>query len=626
MEGSSGAPDADSIDDRRDPEGLAASVIGGLKARVRRTRLSEDTLVEPDVPQMADESAGREVVQPVQEYFISFDDEQSPFGSCTHLGTDYGPISADDEPARGLYPLTWKRGKASGSLCIDAAAADTAGMWHSLAGLAGDKESYLDFAKCYPYVRDEYQPKCVGMTIDVQGSGSLKVELKSPDGRVLWWATEELSTGKEWKRLRYSWSPGDLRRVKLLDWVAEPLAQLCVSSVHLLIEMPDIPFEAKVFLISYAKLARSHSVGEGLVRDRAHRPPGEVDSIPASGLFCLATCAAYRMGLVKASFAEQALRKTYAIVSDVPKAKGLLPHLVRKQGGKHRICKGAEYGLIGTSIYYHSMLLAAQMLWDGKTLASLIKAVRKIDFAQLRDGDGYLVHGLQDDGRTPVPASWREWGGETALVLLLEHMATGKIQKPAMDEAGSVRDGIGYIAEIQSLFYPDFTFDEEDDVSGVDWLDVRRALLEEQKRCFSRQWPKSPAATLGFYGLSAGEGPKGIGYTVQGTQTPGKADLIHPHYILMSGALEFDPAAVYRVLRTMESCGLLPPWGMVENFTKELEYLPLLGSLNAAFECISAYHLWAEVTEKRDQIYQAVDYSGLLREAVKVFYPPNTRW
>jgi len=65
---------------------------------------------------------------------------------------------------------------------------------------------------------------------------------------------------------------------------------------------------------------------------------------------------------------------------------------------------------------------------------------------------------------------------------------------------------------------------------------------------------------------------------------------------------------------------------MVESFTKDLEYLPMLGSLSAAFECISAYHLWARVTGERDQIYEAVDFCGLLREAVKAFYPPNRRW
>jgi hypothetical protein len=272
------------------------------------------------------------------------------------------------------------------------------------------------------------------------------------------------------------------------------------------------------------------------------------------------------------------------------------------------------------------MLLAAQMLWDGRTLASLIKAVRESEFDQLRDRDGYVIQGLGDDGRTPLPLSWRDWGGETALVLLLEHMATGKIVKLRLDGSGKVRNGVGFIAEIQSLFYPEFSFDEVDAITSVDWLNARRALLEEQKAYFPRRWPGSNAARLGLYGLSAGSGPRGVGYVANGTETPGKVELIHPHYILMSGLLEPDPGAVYKVVKTMESCGLIPPWGMVENFTKDLEYLPMLGSLNAAFECLSAYHLWARAAGKRDHIYEAAEHCPLLREAVRAFYPPTKRW
>ena len=67
---------------------------------------------------------------------------------------------------------------------------------------------------------------------------------------------------------------------------------------------------------------------------------------------------------------------------------------------------------------------------------------------------------------------------------------------------------------------------------------------------------------------------------------------------------------------------LLPPWGMVENFTKDLdEYLPMLGSLNGAYECIAAYHLWAKQSGRPDQIYRAAESCPLLFEAVRAFYP-----
>jgi len=52
-----------------------------------------------------------------------------------------------------------------------------------------------------------------------------------------------------------------------------------------------------------------------------------------------------------------------------------------------------RYSTLGTSVYYHSLLLAAQLLWDGKVLASTITAIREIDFDRLRDADGYLAGG-----------------------------------------------------------------------------------------------------------------------------------------------------------------------------------------------------------------------------------------
>ena len=626
MDEPSGTPDPGAPRGRLGRDGIARSVRSELIARVRRVRGPSEPFADSGGPQDVDGSVGGLTVQPVQEYFISFEDVSTPFHSRTHIGTDYGPLGIGEDTSGDFLALSWAQGKTAGHICVDPAIGGNAGMWHSLSGLADDHDRYLDFAKCYPYVRDEFQPRCVGMTIAAQGIGSLKLELKSLEGGVLWWATEDISTGDQWTRLRFSWSPADLRRVKLLTWVAEPRARLCVSSLRLLIEMPEIPFEQKIFLVSYAKLARSHSLAGGLVSDRADRRMGELDSIVASGLFCLATCAAYKMGMVKAAFAEQVLRKTFAVVSSLPKARGLLPQYVKKRGAKYRTREGTGYSTLGTSLFYHSMLLAAQMLWDGKTLSGLIKGVRKIEFDHLRDDEGYVIAGLKDDGRTPLASTWREWGGETALVLLLEQMVTGDIRRIDVDRSGIVRDGIGYIGEIQSLFYPDFSFDEVDVVTGVNWLDARRALLEEQKRYFARHWPGSPAGALGLYGLSAGDSPAGEGFVANGTGSPGRPEVIHPHYALMSGPLERDPRAVCKVLRAMESCGLIPPWGMVESFTKDLEYLPMLGSLNAAFECISAYHLWARVTGESDQIYEAVDFCGVLREAVKAFYPPNRRW
>ena len=342
--------------------------------------------------------------------------------------------------------------------------------------------------------------------------------------------------------------------------------------------------------------------------------------MPASGLFCLATAAAWRTGIVDEEFARDTLHKVHQTVSSLPRAHGLLPHFIRKYGGHYQIHAGTEYSTADTSLYYHGMLLAAQMLADREVLASLTEAVKEIRFNELRDGDGWITHGIKDDRQSRLKPTWCDWGGETALVLLLERMASGKAAGMKMDKSGKVFRGVGFIAEIQSLFYPQFSQDLPDAVSGVNWLQARRDLLKEQMGYFPRTRPASAAAKLGLYGLSSGEGLHGVGYDASGTETAG-ARLLHPHYVLMSAALR-PPADISSTLQTMEARGLLPPWGMVENFTAELdEYLPMLGSLNAAFECLGAYHLWVRAEGGTDEVYSAARGCSLLDEAVQAFYP-----
>jgi hypothetical protein len=538
-------------------------------------------------------AGGETVLQPVTRAPYCTGEKAAP--SCpTYLGTDCGPAGT--------------------------------GMWHSLSGLMKERDSYLDFARCYPLLRAEYQPCCVGAVMRARGAGSLKLELKSADERVLWWATRELALENEWQELMFAWEPGDLRRVKSLHWTAEPGANVQLDSLSLQIRMPELPFEQEVFLLSYAKLARLYSHEHGTVRERGCRPAGKQDSIPASGLFALATCVAWKAGLVKLAQAEQVLHKVQAAVSAVERKRGLLPRFVYEEEGRQRIYKGAEYSTLGTSVYYHSLLLAAQLLWDGKILAGTIKAIREIDFDHLRDADGYLAGGLKDDGATPTEYSWREWSGEAVLCLLLELMATGGIRRPELNFAGTVPGGVGLKAEIESLFYLDFSHGDVDAVSGVDWLGARRALLAEQKAFFRRRWPKPAAARLGLYGLSYGEDPAGEGYVVSGTRMRGKTELICPHYLLMSGQVESDAAAVYEILRAMRANGLAPPWGLVGGFPPDLDHPPLVGALSAGMETIAAYHLWARVSGRPDEVYAAAEDCGLLREAVRVFYPPSKTW
>ncbi len=500
------------------------------------------------------------------------------------------------------------------------------GMWHSLSGLMGDPDDCLDLTRCFPLVRADRQSICVGATLRGKGAGALRLQLKSADGRVLWWGTAELPLGGDWQDLHFSWEPEGLRAVKSLEWQAEQGTQVQLDALSLNMLMPQLPLEEELFLISYAKLARLYSAEHGMVRERASRPAGERDSIASVGLFCLATSLACRVGLVKQAQAEQILHKVHATVSDIQRAHGLLPSTVTRQGGRATISEGSVYSTLDTSLYYHGILLAAQLLWDGKTLASATKAVREIDFDQLRDAEGYVLGGLEADGRTPSGLSWREWGGEAVLVLLLEHMATGAIRPLRLVGTGTVKGGVGLSAEAGSLFYLDFSTPDTDLVTGADWMAARRALLEEQIAYFPRKHSKSAAARLGLYGLSVGEDPHGEGLLSGGTRTRDKDEIIRPHYVLMSALAQSRPEAAYEVIRTMRAQGLIHPWGLVSGFTRDLEYSPLVGAVSAALECLAAYHLWAEVSGRPDLIYAAAEDCGLTREAIREFYPNIKTW
>ena len=58
--------------------------------------------------------------------------------------------------------LAWRGGRIEAAL----GEGQWAGMWHSLEGLARERDRTLDFARCYPrFIRPEAQPRCVGVVV-----------------------------------------------------------------------------------------------------------------------------------------------------------------------------------------------------------------------------------------------------------------------------------------------------------------------------------------------------------------------------------------------------------------------------------------------------------------------------
>lgn len=571
------------------------------------------------------QSNARLLWQPVQEYFIRIQPgkEQvnvtgtkrlNSFTAYTHLGTDFGFHG----PAE--YDISWQ----SDEICVNLGQEPDcwAGLWHSLSGLAREPGKTLNFAAAWPdFIAARYQPRISSIRLDVSGRGRIKLEIKAEGGRTLWTHLLEVQTETMRPRVM-ALDPNSLPAAKLVNWTVEPGSEICVSGLYLGLEAPDVPFEEYVLAASYAKLARCHSRADGFVRDRAHLEDGAFESVASTGLFALATAAAaaepYK--LVSKEFAARTIREIHLAGKALDRPLGLLPHFVRRCATGHMIHPGTEFSTVDTAIFYHSLLLAARILEDESLAKEVLTAVEQIDFAKLRLPSGVLSHGIKEDSRTLLPHGWEDWGGETALVMMLERIANPNAPRHKMDRPGQAWQGTGFIPELQSLFYPDFDSDVPDALDGVKWLTARQRMLAAQKDYIQRTWKGSQAARLGVYGLSAGEGEHGDRYHVGGVDLPDQA-VIHPHYILMSAALT-RPGEVYPLLRRMERAGYFPPWGMVETISVTSNgYLPMAGSLNAGFEALGAYHALTLAQQQTNAVFSASRGTPELRRAVELFYP-----
>ena len=182
-----------------------------------------------------------------------------------------------------------------------------------------------------------------------------------------------------------------------------------------------------------------------------------------------------------------------------------------------------------TSIAYHGLLLAAHLLGDRDAEADVLAQIRKVRFDRVRGSDGFVRYGLAGDGKTPLARrvgrvgrrggpgrpAWSGW-------------PPGRPARPRISRSGKVPDGVGFVAELQSLFYPHFDGPRPDALTGVNWLAVRRELARAQAAAVAACPRAEPAARLGLFGQSAGEGYRGRGYLADGLRCP--PAVLHPHY------------------------------------------------------------------------------------------------
>lgn len=570
------------------------------------------------------EEPRRVVWQPVQRYFIRRQGGELPpegkrrlnsFNAYTHLGTDFGFHG----PAE--HEIEWVTDEVK--VHLGQQPDNWAGMWHSLAGQARHPEQVLDFAHPFPSaIAKACQPIISQIMLEAGGRGSIKMEIKEAAGNVVW-EKITLLADESIQMSSYPLPVKQLNKAKMLVWTAEPGSEVTVRGIHLGVEVQKMPRDLYSFSASYAKLLRCHNLGSGLTRDRAHLDEGAFESIAATGFMLLATAAAAdpALAVVTPEFAREVITRTHEAVHRLKRVRGLLPHFVWKPGGEYIIHPNTEYSTVDTAIYTQCALLAQRMLSMEKEAGETLTLIRGIDVEALRLSSGHLSHGLSHDGARLLPHGWRDWGGETALVVLTQRMASPNCAVSRSDRPGHAWQGTGFITEIQSLLHPDFDQEAADALDGVRWKPARQTMLGGQQAYFTKSLPGSFAARFGIFGLSAGENQNGNAYHVGGMDLTGQT-LIHPHYILMSAALQPEPGRVLDLLGRLEKAGYFPPWGLVENLRADGgSYLPMNGALNAGFEAIGAYHLVTKNRRITDSIHEASRHCPEIRHAMTIFYP-----
>ena len=556
------------------------------------------------------------VWQPIIDYKISFPGDRpdaapiiNPFENFTHFSSDFGWMGPGEAriDSRGGIIHVKPEGKWTGA-------------WHSLAGLARESDRTLDLGDLIGIGGHVIVRK---LSVNASGHGSVRFELADAERRVVWSHTMALDSDET--VTQYIEIPEEMpQNVKFLNWIAEPGTTLLLSSIGFMAERPEMPLEEWAFLISLGKLRRCLDKESGLTRDRGHLPAGVFDSIASTGMEALGSALGAAEGFLNREQTAAEIRTTVKTLSEIKKAAGFLPHFVQQdQSGKVVIHPGTEYSTVDTAIALLSLLLATDILDLPDVREDVVRMISALDFDAVTSEEGWIGHGFQTDGTTKITSEWRDWGGETALVLALEAMVPNRVPRGKTTDAGQVYRGVGFIAELQSLFFPDFDSNEPDLMSAVSWPESRRALIDKQIAYVKENWPESRAARTGIFGLSAGEaGMPGSGYTANGTEVMG-VRWLHPHYMLMGLALS-NPAAYSEGLRRLDGIGYLSPLGLPENIEIELNlHNPMQGSLNASFETLAAYHGWRKRNSGENLLDKAAMTDPLFRKAASRFYTPR---
>ncbi|MFD0892624.1 hypothetical protein KBB96_14465 [Luteolibacter ambystomatis] len=532
----------------------------------------------------------------------------SSYGQPSNFGGEIGFTPA--RPAR----ITAK----DGALVI-AKGSSAEGLWASLAGPAGESDRTFDAGDLLgigglPASR----VPVTAVAVDVKGKGKLRVQIGDVK-RVPLWSGELTVDSTESTRLRLPFDAKLAAKAKFLSFTVPPETEITLRRMGFEAEKPDIEPADWLFRISLGKLRRCLDPQSGLTAARAHTGKGRFLALPGSGMNALATAIAAKQGLIDPKQAADEVRVTARTLLAINQSHGFLPHFAnREPDGRVERSEKTEYSSVDTALTLQGLLLAADVLELNDTAEAVRQRIRSIDWSGMIDEKGFPHHGYSSSTGQVLSGAYRGWGGEQALTVLLEGMARGDKAQGKLATNGKIYRGVGFIAEIQSLFHPDFDRPEADRLSGISWPETRRRLANDQAGYFTKRKPECPASKLGLWGLSAGEGGMpGAAYAANGCDLP---DLtwIHPHYPVM--ACMSDPARLEQVIGAFEKAGLLFPRGLPETVSIDgVRYNPMQCSLNASFETLAAYHAWKRPSGQ-DVVDQASLADPLIRMGMRRFY------
>jgi len=525
--------------------------------------------------------------------------ETQSFSFYDRLGGDRGPM---DDHGSVTFGRGYVEARVTGST-------GWAGVWGSLNHAAAEGIP-LNLAALLPQpIKADYQYRATGIWVEIEdGHGEFQLELKDPDGGLLWSHAATLSGGPQRLLVPLSNPPTN---AQFLNWIVRGDAGSFVRVTRIGIAVQEVQGgktgDLESFLWPYAWLLGNFDANTGFTRDRAEFPAGEFDAVNASGAQAALAAVASQLGIISAADALPIVTKTRDALLQLQRdnsVNGLLPRYVKRSS-----VLDTDYSTIDTLVGLGGVLLASQYL--GLPTADVEQAIRNINWTALTLSDGTISHGcdragaLLRDPETGDLLRWGTFGGESLLVALFYAASTGKTPTIHVNPTDPHTDnGSGFIDELPWLFVDTIGTD----AWGVNWEAYRQSAADRQVAYFDRY-------SVPAFGLSAGEPPIPSQFPVAPDQTVAKpymaygiggaavaADdgspmfnqpVVVPHYSGMVASLEGDSSR--RMWDWMQDTGLVSPLNSVESLVVqqwganlEIHYDALKGGWNSALQALGA--------------------------------------